>query len=379
MLETNNGIMELKEPAPTSLLKPKKLEDGLGLSLSGGGYRAMLFHLGALYRLNELCLLPKIKRIASVSGGSLAAAALAIGWNDLKFDSEGIARNLTEAVGKPLLNLAERNIDIKAIALGLLPGLSAANIAAHYYDRFLCHGAKLQDLPASPKFVFIATNLQTGSIWRFSKEYAADYQVGQWFNPDLPLSTILSASAGFPPFLSPCRVRVPDGKIEKTDGATHNKYPFNRHLVLTDGGVYDNLGLEPVWKRYKTLLVSDGGALSGYQGRPSANWLSQSIRVNSIAMQQVIFLRKRFLRDVDSYKDRDVLVWSIAEPLKEQLLTFSSENAITAAAVPTRLAKLNSAGKRLLLQSGYVHCVNALESSTLNMKDKFPDFSVLPL
>ena len=378
-METDNSSAALKEPAPTTLFKPKKLEGGLGLSLSGGGYRAMLFHLGAFYRLNELGLLPKIKRIASVSGGSLAAAALAIGWNNLKFDSEGIAENLTAAVSEPLLNLADRNIDIKAIALGLLPGLNAARVAAHFYDRFLCHGAKLQDLPGSPKFVFIATNLQTGSIWRFSKEYAADYQVGQWFNPDLPLSTILSASAGFPPFLSPCRVRVPEGKIKKTDGATHNNYPFNRHLVLTDGGVYDNLGLEPVWKRYKTLLVSDGGALSGYQGSPSANWLSQSIRVNSIAMQQVIFLRKRFLRDVNSYNDSDVLVWSIAEPIKEQTLSFSSENAIAAASVPTRLAKLSPASKVLLLQSGYVHCANALASSTHALKNKIPNFSVLPL
>jgi NTE family protein len=378
-LETDNSSAALKEPAPTTLLKPKKLEDGLGLSLSGGGYRAMLFHLGAFYRLNELGLLPKIKRIASVSGGSLAAAALAIGWNNLKFDSEGIAENLTAAVSEPLLNLADRNIDIKAIALGLLPGLNAARVAAHFYDRFLCHGAKLQDLPGSPKFVFIATNLQTGSIWRFSKEYAADYQVGQWFKPDLPLSTILSASAGFPPYLSPCRISVPDGNIKITEGAILNCFPFNRHLVLTDGGVYDNLGLEPVWKRYKTLLVSDGGALSGHQGTPSANWLLQSIRVNSIAMQQVIFLRKRFLRDVDFSNDRDVLVWSISEPLRTQPLAFSSANANYAASVPTRLAKLNLATKQLILKSGYIHCTNALASSTLAMTNCTPDFSVLPL
>jgi len=58
------------EEAP-DFLDGDKLEDGIGLCLSGGGYRAMLFHVGALYRLNEFGLLPRIARIASVSGGSI--------------------------------------------------------------------------------------------------------------------------------------------------------------------------------------------------------------------------------------------------------------------------------------------------------------------
>src|SRR5258708_12082538 len=49
---------------------------GIALCLSGGGYRAMLFHLGTLWRLNELGYLPKLDRISSVSGGSITAALL---------------------------------------------------------------------------------------------------------------------------------------------------------------------------------------------------------------------------------------------------------------------------------------------------------------
>ena len=52
------------------------LEEGLALCLSGGGYRAMLFHLGTLWRLNELGYLPKLDRISSVSGGPTRLAAL---------------------------------------------------------------------------------------------------------------------------------------------------------------------------------------------------------------------------------------------------------------------------------------------------------------
>ncbi|UPT65170.1 MAG: hypothetical protein M0D54_10845 [Hyphomonadaceae bacterium JAD_PAG50586_4] len=42
---------------------------GVGLALSGGGYKAAVFHLGSLVRLNELGALPQIQTISSVSGG----------------------------------------------------------------------------------------------------------------------------------------------------------------------------------------------------------------------------------------------------------------------------------------------------------------------
>jgi len=47
------------------------LEDLTGLALSGGGFRATLFHLGAFWRLNELGYLPNLDRVSSVSGGSI--------------------------------------------------------------------------------------------------------------------------------------------------------------------------------------------------------------------------------------------------------------------------------------------------------------------
>src|ERR1700741_2390344 len=60
-----------------------ELEPGIGLALSGGGFRAMLFHAGALMRLNEFGLLAKINRVSSVSGGSIAAGCLACIWQKL--------------------------------------------------------------------------------------------------------------------------------------------------------------------------------------------------------------------------------------------------------------------------------------------------------
>ncbi len=70
-------------------------EDSIGLCLSGGGFRAMLFHVGAILRLNEAKLLPKLGRVSSVSGGSITAAVLGLHWKKLHFQ-EGVASNLDE-------------------------------------------------------------------------------------------------------------------------------------------------------------------------------------------------------------------------------------------------------------------------------------------
>src|ERR1700730_18981396 len=81
---------------------PVQPEEGIGLALSGGGYRAMVFHVGALIRLNEVALLRKIKRISSVSGGSITAGVLGTSWTDLKFTAD-VATNfdvVIEAIRK---------------------------------------------------------------------------------------------------------------------------------------------------------------------------------------------------------------------------------------------------------------------------------------
>ena len=70
-------------------------EDGVALSLSGGGYRAMIFHVGALYRLNEVGLLGKLSRISSVSGGSITAGFLGLVWDKLEFDKADKAANFS--------------------------------------------------------------------------------------------------------------------------------------------------------------------------------------------------------------------------------------------------------------------------------------------
>src|ERR1043166_5753643 len=96
---------------------------GIGLCLSGGGYRAMLFHLGALWRLSEWGYLKKLARISSVSGGSITAGMLGFQWNSLSFDANGQATDFDVKVVKPIRALASKTIDEASIIGGIfLPG-----------------------------------------------------------------------------------------------------------------------------------------------------------------------------------------------------------------------------------------------------------------
>ena len=70
-------------------INAEKVDDAVGLCLSGGGYRAMLYHVGALIRLNEFGLLSQIQEVSSVSGGSITARALALAWTKLRFNDRG--------------------------------------------------------------------------------------------------------------------------------------------------------------------------------------------------------------------------------------------------------------------------------------------------
>ena len=276
------------------------LEPGIGLALSGGGFRAMLFHAGSLLRLNELGLLSRLDRISGVSGGSLAAGLLAARWNHLGVpDADAAFPRLRTEVVDRLVAFSRTDIDVVAGFQGLLPGLSAADQIALRY-RALVGDATLQDLPDHPQYVLCATNLQTGVLWRFTKPYAGDYIVGRLPKPRTPLAVAMAASSAFPPFLSPLTLNVHASAFE--DWPARGGQPvirrdagFRNAILLTDGGAYDNHGLEPILKRYMTVFVSDAGAPFHRVTTGFTDWYRQVRRVLDITDNQVRSLRRRDL------------------------------------------------------------------------------------
>jgi NTE family protein len=275
--------------------RPEQGAQGIALALSGGGYRAMLFHAGVLWRLNELGMLENIGRISSVSGGSLVAGILGARWGQLQFAS-GVAAGLREQVIDPAIRLSHRTIDAPAIALGLLPFVSVGDVTARFYRRYLVGNTTLQDLPDYPRFVFNATHLSTATDWRFSKPYMGTYRLGLVRQPRLPLSQVLAASAAFPPFLSPVVISLNPDRFERTAGADlYDCRNMRRTVALADGGVYDNLGVQTLSRGSSMLLVSDaGGGLTVKPGRFSF-WTAQIRRVIDTATEQDRALRRTIL------------------------------------------------------------------------------------
>lgn len=344
----------------------RRLEDGVALCLSGGGYRAMLFHLGGLIRLNEMGRLQTIDRVSSVSGGSITAARLGLAWSELRF-AGGTATNLEELVIRPVLEMAKRTIDARSIIGGLLrPGRTIGQKVAGAYDEHLYHGATLGNLPADgegPHFVINATNVQTGKLYRFSRPYQGDYTVGLWREPATRLADAVAASSAFPPFLSP-HTLAPSGRFDDRTAGEHDDPSFTGELWLSDGGVYDNLGLETAWKRYRMLLVSDGGGMLKPVVAPRRNWAQHGIRVAEIVDGQVRALRKRQLIDGFERGARTGTYWSVRSDVDDYGLSdpapFPADRRKRAQDVPTRLAALDDGLRRDLVDWGYVIADTAL-------------------
>jgi NTE family protein len=371
--EVARAISPVRYPEPF-LDKDRQPEDGIGLCLSGGGYRAMLFHLGSLWRLNELGYLPKLKRISSVSGGSITAAFLGLKWNELDWKND-VAGGFQEKVVSPIRALAGKTIDKGAILGGaLLPFVSISEKVEKAYRKHLYGDATLQDLPdenaGAPRFTLNATNVQTGAIWRFAKPYMADWRVGQVNHPKTSLSFAVAASSAFPPLLSPAKMKLDGGLVQQTEGADLHRKPYTTDIVLTDGGVYDNLGLETVWKRYKTVLVSDGGGQMEPEEKPASKWIHHGLRITSLLDNQVRSLRKRQV--VGSFErgsaqgGREGAYWRIGGRIDDYSasgkLPCPYNRTVQLAQTPTRLAELSAPQQERLINWGYALCDAALRT-----------------
>lgn len=343
----------------------KGLSEGSAIALSGGGYRAMLFHLGTLWRLRDARLLEKVERISSVSGGSIAAGALAMAWPQIDWGDKG--ESYKKLVVDPVIRLARSTIDIPAALLGRIPGLSGSWVRSSY-DRILFHGKTLQDLPDKPKFVFNATSLHSGKLFRCSKAYLAEWTFGQWLDPTTSISEVVAASSAFPPVLSPVTIDV-SGFTYVPDKDAKRTPP--KAFRLTDGGVYDNLGLETVWKRCRTLFVSDGGAGFDYEDDPSALLSRQALRVTSMLQDQIGMLRGRQMiagYNAPSGSDlhRKGFLASIGTPMGDRrpagALPFSRAGALDLAATKTSLRSQDERHIQRLINWGYILADDRLRS-----------------
>ena len=248
---------------------------GQGLALSGGGYRASLFHLGVTRRLHELGALQATTRLSSVSGGSifagyLAHRMLARGAERLEFDDweREVAAPFRELVRKDI----RTGLFIRHIAWNWIwPAPRARGLEKALRKRI--GSRRLAELPIDGgiEFIFLATNIETGTPFRFTAR-----KVGNVRTPaTMTIAEAVAASACFPPIFGPLQVKKE-----------------NRTLAhVTDGGVYDNTGMEPVWNSNKVVLVSDAG--TPFDVKVPRWFGSRIMRYVDIGRNQVGALRRR--------------------------------------------------------------------------------------
>ncbi|WP_421955256.1 patatin-like phospholipase family protein [Polaromonas sp.] len=257
----------MKEPTKSDSIE-------IALALSGGGARAMAFHLGVLRYLAEQGLLERICRVSTVSGGSLLVG-LMFHQCDMRWPS---SEKFKEQVYDPLrAEMCSRSIAWATICQLFLPWnwvhlLSRANLVAKVLQGW---GIKqcLEDLPCRPEWSINGTTAENGRRFRFKRDSIGDWQFGYAQGGKFPLAKAMAVSAAFPGLIGPLSIKTKGfaWKKRKVWDVSAPEEPVTllfKHLHLYDGGVYDNLGLEPYYdvgrqqSKIKdiTIYVSDAGA-----------------------------------------------------------------------------------------------------------------------
>jgi NTE family protein len=280
---------------------PLKKEDrkGTALCMSGGGYRAALFHLGALRRLNELGVLASIDTFTSVSGGSIMAAQLATWLTRAKREPGKPVAGFDAGVATPMRAFAGRDVRTGAALARLkprnwlVPGAQSEALAAAYAQGPA--PGRLEDLPHEPRFVFLASDMRFRDQWvfdtglrRIGSSSAGYGPLGNW-----TLARAVAASSCVPGAFSVVRAKQAPSALAGGSYAEPDRDRLVAEIDLSDGGMFDNLGLEPVWRDHETVLVSD--AAPSFKPDPDVGWLWGALRQGVILLEQATEVRKRWL------------------------------------------------------------------------------------
>jgi NTE family protein len=265
----------------------------------------------------------------------------------------------------PIRTFAHQTVDVSSVITGaLLPG-TISDKMADAYRKYLFGDATLQDLPDDPpRFEINATNVQSGSLVCFSKPYMRDYKVGEIRNPTIALADAVTASSAFPPFLSPAFLDLNPEAFSPTIGEFLTADNYRKRMVLTDGGIYDKLGVETVWKRLDTVLVSDGGGKFSPNAEPGEDWLRHTECVLDMIDDQVHRLRKRQLISSLEAGLRKGCYWGITSDISDYKLATTLpcpvDRTSSLVAEPTRLSDMPDRIQERLINWGYAICDAAL-------------------
>lgn len=325
----------------------------IALALSGGGIRAMVFHLGVMKHLAECDLLESVSRVSTVSGGSLLVGLL-LQQNQMRWPTS--EQYLASSLPALRQSLCKRSLQWGAARQLLNPMnwrflLSRSNLLAQALQREWQVHAALADLPAVPEWSINGTNAENGKRFRFKQRNIGDYALGYASAERFPLASALAVSAAFPGGFGPLTLdaRRFDWRRRSWDDppevAKLVEAAFHR-IHLYDGGVYDNMGLEPFFDAGRQRPKHDGEfIICSDAGAPLGNGFSHGPlsvfrlkRVADIMSDQSRSLRVRafahYLQQTPSGGAYLYINTSISEPEK-------CPSAQFAASFPTTLRRVD--------------------------------------
>jgi len=317
-------------------IKIDGVDKRIGLALSGGGFRAAAFHLGVMRKLKELGLLDKIDLLSCVSGGSIAGAFLALNWRK------------PDVLDRLDNYLATRSIAVGSVIGGLLdPFATRLDKLAKTYDDHLFHGATLQDLKAGPRLYLNSTNLATGNMFFFvaggnGDSEMGEHELGVVKADGFKLARAVAASSAFPPVFPPLKLG--------TDEYAHAESV--EYVTLTDGGLYDNMGVNPTVRDRNKLdyvIVSDGGKPFANDDRPTEDGVVVLKAGLDIMMEQIRGLEFDRLQHRHLAKLGPKPLWFSIDSVEGEQ---QPGDAAFASAIGTNLKALGADQRRVLSRHG---------------------------
>ncbi|MCA9468068.1 MAG: patatin-like phospholipase family protein [Nitrospira sp.] len=246
----------------------------IGLALSGGGFRAAAFHLGVFRKLQSMGILWKLDLLTCVSGGSIAGAFLVANWKK------------EDALDRLDAYLKSKSIAVSSVIGGILdPFSSRLDKLAESYEEHLFPKLTLDAIGSGPRLYLNATNLSTGNMFFFvtgggKPAEMGDHELGVHPAGDFLVARAVAASSAFPPVFPPLRLEA-------------STYPAAgmEYVTLTDGGVYDNLGVNPLLRTKRNALdyaiVSDAGKPFSNSDQPTESGSGVLVESVNILMEQV--------------------------------------------------------------------------------------------
>jgi NTE family protein len=269
------------------------------------------FHAGVMKWLAEQNKLEYVTDISTVSGGSLFTGLVfrISGWK-WPSSQEYLAIVLPEI--RRLLT--ENNLQKHATLLLICPSnwrylFSRANVLAMAIEELWDVRATLQEVPNSPAWSANGTTAETGRRFRFKKGKCGDYELGEAKAQHFKVSEAMAASAAFPFLIGPLTIDAANLQWYKrlqwgdAPGSEQPIAPAFQRLHIMDGGIYDNLGMEPLFdvgkQKLKSsiehLIVSDAGAPLKRDPLPPQFSKERAKRIVDITMDQARALRVRAL------------------------------------------------------------------------------------